>query len=35
VHKNEDLPRGLLRKIIREDLELELDMFTDLYLKES
>jgi predicted RNA binding protein YcfA (HicA-like mRNA interferase family) len=22
VHKNQDLPKGLLRKIIREDLEL-------------
>ena len=34
VHKNEDLPKGLLRKIIREDLELELDIFIDLYLKK-
>ena len=24
VHKNEDLPKGLLRKIIREDLDMEL-----------
>lgn len=23
VHKNDDLPKGLLRKIIREDLNLE------------
>lgn len=27
VHKNEDLPKGLMRKIIREDLEMELDEF--------
>ena len=31
VHKNEDLPKGLLRKIIREDLGLELDDFLKLY----
>jgi len=31
VHKNEDLPKGLLRKIIREDLKLELDEFLNLY----
>ncbi len=23
VHKNQDLPKGLLRKIIQEDLELD------------
>ena len=34
VHKNEDLPKGLLRKIIREDLEQELDVFINLYLKK-
>ncbi len=33
VHKNQDLPRGLLRKIIREDLELELDIFIELLSK--
>lgn len=33
VHKNEDLPKGLLRKIIREDLGLELDEFLDLIRK--
>lgn len=27
VHKNEDLPKGLLQKIIREDLQLTLDAF--------
>lgn len=31
VHKNEDLPKGLLRKVIREDLDLELDEFLNLY----
>jgi len=30
VLKNEDLPKGLLRKIIREDLELDLDGFEKL-----
>jgi predicted RNA binding protein YcfA (HicA-like mRNA interferase family) len=33
VHKNQDLPKGLLRKIIREDLELELDTFIELWNK--
>jgi predicted RNA binding protein YcfA (HicA-like mRNA interferase family) len=27
VHGNNDLPKGLLRKIIREDLEMELEDF--------
>lgn len=31
VHKNEELPKGLLRKIIREDLDMELDEFLKLY----
>ena len=31
VHKNQDLPKGLLRKIIREDLELELEQFINLW----
>ena len=31
VHKNEDLPKGLLRKIIREDLELDMDEFETLF----
>lgn len=30
VHKNKDLPKGLLRKIIRDDLELDLDDFNKL-----
>lgn len=33
VHKNQDLPKGLLRKIIREDLELELEAFIELWNK--
>ena len=31
VHKNDDLPKGLLRKIIREDLQLELDDFNEIF----
>lgn len=31
VHRNDDLPKGLLRKIIREDLKLEQDDFHNLY----
>ncbi len=27
VHKNNDLPKGLMRKIIREDLKLALEEF--------
>ena len=27
VHKNEDLPKGLVRKIIREDLEMNFEEF--------
>jgi predicted RNA binding protein YcfA (HicA-like mRNA interferase family) len=33
VHKNKNLPAGLLRKIIREDLELELELFIELWSK--
>ncbi|HNU15672.1 MAG TPA: type II toxin-antitoxin system HicA family toxin [Thermotogota bacterium] len=33
VHKNEDLPKGLMRKIIREDLDMELDDFLAIYKK--
>jgi predicted RNA binding protein YcfA (HicA-like mRNA interferase family) len=35
VHKNQDLPKGLLRKIIREDLELEPDAFIELWNKHK
>jgi hypothetical protein len=30
VHKNEDLPKGLLRKIIKEDLKLSLEDFIEI-----
>jgi predicted RNA binding protein YcfA (HicA-like mRNA interferase family) len=30
VHKKEDLPRGLLRKIIREDLKMDVEEFEKL-----
>ena len=30
VHKNEDLPKGLLRKIVREDLKMDLETFAGL-----
>ena len=33
VHANKDIPKGLLRKIIREDLEMGLEEFTELYSK--
>lgn len=31
VHKNKNIPKGLMRKLIREDLDLELDEFLILY----
>ena len=33
VHKNEDLSKGLLRKIIREDLQMELEEFNAIFDK--
>jgi predicted RNA binding protein YcfA (HicA-like mRNA interferase family) len=33
VHGNKDIPKGLLRKIIREDLEMSLDEFTEMHSK--
>ena len=30
VHKNDDLPIGLLRKIVREDLQIEMNEFEKL-----
>jgi predicted RNA binding protein YcfA (HicA-like mRNA interferase family) len=33
VHGNKDIPKGLLRKIIREYLEMNLEEFTELYSK--
>ena len=31
VHKNEELPKGLIRKIIREDMDMDLEEFLTLY----
>ncbi len=31
VHGNKGIPRGLLRKIIREDLHMSLDVFMEKY----
>jgi len=33
VHSGEEIPKGLLRKIIREDLEMELEEFARVYQK--
>ena len=33
VHWNQEIPKGLMRKIIREDLDLELEQFILLYSK--
>lgn len=33
VHGNKEIPKGLLRKIIREDLEMNLEEFTELHSK--
>jgi len=33
VHSNQDLPRGLLRKIIREDLDITIEEFVSLLNK--
>jgi predicted RNA binding protein YcfA (HicA-like mRNA interferase family) len=35
VHKNKNIPKGLLRKIIREDLEIGLDEFFKLYSRNK
>ena len=35
VHKNKDIPKGLLRKIIREDLEISLEEFLKLYIRNK
>ena len=34
VHGNKDLPKGLIRKIIREDLELTPEEFIELWNKQ-
>jgi predicted RNA binding protein YcfA (HicA-like mRNA interferase family) len=33
IHSNKDIPRGLLRKIIREDIKISLEEFQTLYLE--
>ena len=33
LHGNKNIPKGLLRKIIREDLEMSLEEFIKLYSK--
>ena len=33
VHGNEDLPKGTLRKIIREDLQMEMEEFERTFQK--
>jgi predicted RNA binding protein YcfA (HicA-like mRNA interferase family) len=32
VHSGKDIPKGLLRKIIKEDLEISIEEFLALYL---
>jgi len=31
IHSNKEVPKGLLRKIIREDLEISLEKFLEMY----
>lgn len=31
IHKGADIPKGLLRKIIREDVKMELEKFISLF----
>jgi len=33
VHKNEDIAKGLLRKIVREDLKIDMEEFSEIYQK--
>jgi len=33
VHKGRDIPKGLLRKIVREDLKMTLEDFLDVFEK--
>jgi predicted RNA binding protein YcfA (HicA-like mRNA interferase family) len=35
VHSNKEIPKGLLRKIIREDLQISLEEFVELYSKHK
>ena len=34
VHKNEDLPKGLLRKILRNDIQYSVEEFNALITRE-
>ena len=34
IHSNKDLPKGLTRKIIREDIEMTLEKFIELWNKQ-
>lgn len=34
IHSNKDLAKGLIRKIIREDLEMTLEEFVELWEKQ-
>ena len=31
IHANKEVPKGLLRKIIREDLQISLEKFLEMY----
>ena len=33
MHGNKDIPKGLLRKIVREDLEISIEKFLELYAR--
>jgi predicted RNA binding protein YcfA (HicA-like mRNA interferase family) len=33
VHRNIDLPKGLLRKIIREDIKIQMEEFNKLWVQ--
>jgi len=35
IHKGKDIPKGLLRKIINEDLKMEMDAFSESYFKNK
>ena len=35
IHSNKEIPKGLLRKIIREDLQLSLEDFIEIYSKQK
>ena len=35
VHQNNDLPKGLMKKIVRDDLKLGLDHFEKLVFKNA